>query len=65
MKMLMFPLESRLNHRDKTLNMLESKKHEDWDATFDPYHKLFLGSSFCLASHLSQLTRKRVFQQNF
>jgi len=32
--------------RDKLVNMSESKKHEEWDAIFDPYHKLFLGNSF-------------------
>ena len=39
----MFEMLSREADRDKIINMAESKKHEDWDATFDPYHKLFLG----------------------
>ena len=39
----LFELMSHHVGRDKVINMSESKKHEDWDATFEPYHKLFLG----------------------
>jgi hypothetical protein len=35
----------KLTVRDKLVNMRESKKHEDWDAIFDPYHKLLLGTA--------------------